>query len=79
MEIVAGFLVSLAVQIIKQSAMIEEIGKYGTIVMAGVVSLCAAAIYVALVQVGYWETALKILMVAAGAHNLILRQFEKED
>jgi len=79
MELVAGFLVSIAVQIIKKAEMSEPLGKYGTIMIAAAVSMAAATVYVALVQVGYWETAIKILMVAAGAHNLILRQFEKED
>ena len=78
MELIVAFLVSLAVQGIKYLLKLWRIeaSRAGKIVVAGIVSLIAAAAYVALVQVGYWETVLKVLVAAAGIHGLILQHFE---
>lgn len=71
--VIVGAAVSVLVQIIKKTA---GTSRTKTLVLAIVVSLIAAGIYVAFKDTTYWQVALQVLAYASLVYAVLWKQLE---
>lgn len=71
--IIVGSAVSLLVQALKS----KFGGGWQTLALLLVLSVASAGVYVALVEVGAWETIAQILLVAGAFYTFVIQRFEK--
>jgi hypothetical protein len=72
MEILIGATVSVLMQLLKS----KVTGEYWRLALLVLLCLAAAAGYVTLVAVGYWETVAGILMTAGAFYAFVIQRFE---
>lgn len=76
MDYILGIVVSLVVEWVKKKG---NMSSLGTMVSLLVLSVGVATGYYFLVGSEYWMQIAQIIVSAAGFHNLIIRQLQKND
>ena len=72
MTILIGAVVSIIVQFLKQ----KVTNEWETLAILLAISLAAAGIYTALVDVGYWQMVSGVLITASAFYAIVLARFE---